>query len=126
MVRLLLVLALMVPVSFAQMNVGEIAGVVTDPAGDVIVAASVTARNTATGLQANTNTSQSGEYRLSGLAPGIYTVSATAQGFKQAIQENAPLHAGERIDLNFSMVLGQRTETLIVEEFPGALQSELA
>ncbi len=126
MVRLLLVLALMVPVSFAQMNVGEIAGVVTDPAGDVIVAASVTARNTATGLQTNTNTGQTGEYRLSALAPGGYTVSATAQGFKQAIQENASLHAGERIDLNFSMVLGQRTETLIVEEFPGTLQSESA
>jgi hypothetical protein len=33
------VLALMVPGCFAQMNVGEIAGTVTDPGGDVIVAA---------------------------------------------------------------------------------------
>jgi hypothetical protein len=83
-------------------------------------------RHTATGLQASTITSQSGESRLSALAPGVYTVSATAQGFKQAIQESASLHAGERIDLNFSMVLGQRTETLIVGEFPGALQTESA
>ena len=52
-----LTLVVAVPVSFAQMNVAEIAGLVIDPAGDVIVAASVTARITATGLQVSTITS---------------------------------------------------------------------
>jgi hypothetical protein len=108
------------------MNVAEISGVVTDPAGDTIADAVVSATNTATGLKVSAPTVQTGKYVLSQLAPGAYTVSATAQGFKQAVQENVVLHAGERIDLNFSMVLGERSETIIVEGFPGILQTESA
>jgi len=121
--HVLLASVAMAALSFAQMNVAEIAGEVNDPAGDVIVAAVVTATNTAAGLKASTVTSQAGEYRLSELAPGDYTVSAAAQGFKQAVQRNLMLHAGDQVELKFSMALGERTETLIVEAFPGILQT---
>jgi len=108
------------------MNAAEVSGVVADPAGDVIVGAAITATNTATGLKVSATTGQSGDYLLSQLTPGVYDISAAVQGFKQAIQQNVLLHAGDQIDLKFSMVLGQRTETLIVEEFPGMMQTESA
>ena len=108
------------------MNVAEIGGLVIDPAGEVIPGAMVTATNTATGLKATVTSGPAGEYRLSQLAPGVYSIDATAPGFKQAILENVVVHAGERMDLKFSMVLGERAETLVVEEFPATLQTESA
>jgi len=99
--------ALAASVSFAQMNVAEIVGVVTDPDGDIVVAVTVTATNTATGLEASAVTSQAGEYRIPELAPGVYIVSAVAQGFKQAIRLNLALHAGEQTDVKLSMVVGE-------------------
>jgi hypothetical protein len=123
---LAVVLALTAAVSFAQMNVAEIGGVVTDPTGAAIPAAEITAINAATGLKISVPAGPSGAYLFSQLAPGVYSVSATAEGFKQAIQQNATLHAGDRLALNFSMVLGERIETVIVQEFPGLLQTESA
>ncbi len=117
---------LSVTVAFAQMNVAEVAGVVTDPAGDAIPGVVITATNTATGLKVSVETGQAGEYRLSQLTPGVWDFGAAAPSFKQELRQNVTLHAGDRIDVRFSMVLGERTETLIVEAFPGMLQTESA
>jgi hypothetical protein len=108
-------LAQLAAVSFAQMNVAEVAG-------EANPGALVTATNTATGVKVSAMTGRAGDYRPAELAPGLYVISASAEGFKQAIQENALLHAGERIDLKFSVVLGERSETLIVEAFPGCFR----
>ncbi len=86
----------------------------------------ISATNTATGMTARVEAGAQGNYRLAQLAPGTYTVTANATGFRQAVQENVTLHAGEKVALSFSMVLGERTETLVVEEFPGMLQTESA
>lgn len=120
------ILALTAGLSFAQMNVADIGGVVTDPAGAAIAGAAVTATNTATGVSVSATSDSIGHYLLPNLAPGTYNISALAPSFKQAIQRDALLHAGQKMDVNFSMVLGQRTETLVVEEFPGMLQTESA
>ncbi len=108
------------------MNVAEIGGLVTDPAGDVIPRVSVTATNTATGLKFNALTNDSGQYLLTQLAPGAYLVSAGAPGFKQSTRENVALHAGEQMVLQFSMVIGEIAETVIVTESAGMLQTESA
>ena len=47
------VLAISAALSFAQMNVVEISGIVTDPAGEVVRGAAIAATNTATGLKFN-------------------------------------------------------------------------
>jgi hypothetical protein len=45
------VLATFAAASFAQMNVAEISGIVTDPAGDGVPRAAITATSKATGLK---------------------------------------------------------------------------
>ena len=112
--------------AFAQMNVAEIGGVVTDPTGGAIAGAEVIAKNAATGLIFRSATGPAGIYLIPELAPGVYSISVSAENFKQAIQQNAILHAGERIALNFSMMLGERTETVVIEEFPGLLKTDSA
>ena len=120
------IFAVSTSVSFAQMNVAQISGLVTDPAGDVIPRVSVIATNTATGLTFNALTNDSGQYLLTQLAPGTYSVSAGAAGFKQSTRENVALHAGEQMVLQFSMVIGEIAETVIVQESAGLLQTESA
>jgi hypothetical protein len=120
------VLAAFASVCFAQMNVAEISGIVTDPAGDVVTGAAITATNSATGLKFNAATNDSGRYLLTQLSPGAYSVSVSAAGFKLVTQSNVILHAGEQMALPFSMIIGAKTDTVIVEERPAVLQTESA
>ncbi|MGD0300607.1 MAG: carboxypeptidase regulatory-like domain-containing protein [Bryobacteraceae bacterium] len=117
-------IAISAAASFAQMNVAEISGVVTDPAGEVVRGAAIAATNTATGLKFNAVTNDSGQYSLTQLSPGVYSVGVSATGFKQVSQPNVILHANEQLALPFSLVIGQKTEIVIVEEASGGLQTE--
>ncbi|MBK7394538.1 MAG: TonB-dependent receptor [Chloracidobacterium sp.] len=83
--------------AFAQ-TAGSIGGSVTDALGAILVGASVTAV-AADGKQKQAITNARGEYAITGLAPGKYTVKAIAAKF--ALYENAEVivTAGERNDL---------------------------
>src|ERR1035438_5506037 len=120
------IFALSSAVSLAQMNVAEVAGVVTDPAGEGIPRTVITATNRATGSKVTAGTGLAGKYLFSQLSPGAWDIPADAPGFKQAVQSNLLLHAGDQVEVKFSMVLGERTETLVVEEIPATLQTESA
>ena len=120
------IFALSSAVSLAQMNVAEVAGVVTDPAGEGIPGTVITATNRATGSKVTAGTGPAGKYLFSQLSPGAWDITADAPGFKQAVQSNLLLHAGDQVEVKFSMVLGERTETLVVEEIPATLQTESA
>src|SRR5205085_6845748 len=68
-------------VTSAQGSYGDLRGTVTDSAGAVVAGAAVVIRNQATNETRNTTTSQNGEYSVSRLNVGTYTITATAQGF---------------------------------------------
>src|SRR4029077_8888181 len=55
----------------------DLAGTVTDPSGAGLPNAKVTAIDTARGEQRSVMTDENGSYRVSGLAPASYKVSAT-------------------------------------------------
>ena len=111
---------------FSQMNTGEIDGIVSDPSGGVVLDAAVTAVETGTQLKYTTKTNGSGEYLLAQLPVGQYTLTVYAQGFKQIVQPNVALHAGERLRQQFALELGEQSETLTVTVTPGLLQVESA
>jgi hypothetical protein len=108
------------------MNVAEISGQVSDPAGGSVRSAEITATNTATKAKYTSTTNEAGQYLLTQLAPGLYSLTVTAGGFKQITQQNVTLHAGEKLALPFAMAIGEKTEIVVVEESPGALQTESA
>lgn len=81
--RLTLVLLLIAVTSMsAQTFRGTILGNVTDASGAVLSGASVAARNIATGLQRNTQTTSDGTYSIPELPIGTYEVTVSQAGFQ--------------------------------------------
>ena len=120
------ILAFVAAPGFSQMNTGEIDGIVQDPTGAVVLNASVTAVETNTQLKYTTKTNASGEYLLAQLPVGHYNLTVDLEGFKQIVQPNVELHAGERLRHAFTLELGEQNETLTVSVMPGLLQVESA
>ena len=80
----------------AQTFRGTILGSVTDSTGAVLSGASVTARNTATGLQRTTQTSSDGSYSIPELPIGTYEVTASQAGFQTWVTRVEVSVASER------------------------------
>ncbi len=70
--------------SFAQSVSGDLMGTIYDASGAIVPNAAVVGKNNATGVEATTKSSATGEYHLFNLQPGTYTVTVTATGFKKA------------------------------------------
>src|SRR5690242_1729071 len=92
-----------VPWAHAQMNSGDITGVVTDPTGAVVEGASVVAVNADTQLNVRALTNGAGQYLLAQLPPGAYSLTVNMQGFKPAINERVLLHVNDRLRQDFSL-----------------------
>ena len=73
-----LLLALTIP-AFAQ--VATITGLVTDPGGAVVPAATVAATNAQTGVASSATTTSEGYYTLAQLSPGSYSIKVEKEGF---------------------------------------------
>jgi hypothetical protein len=115
-----------VPLAFGQMNSGDITGVVSDPTGAVVEGAAVVAVDAATQLKVSAVTNGAGQYLLAQLPPGAYSVTVNMQGFKPAANEHVLLHVNERLRQDFSLQLGDASQSMIVQVVPGLVESESA
>lgn len=84
------ILTIHTPAAMAQTAVtGALSGAVSDASGAVVPNATVTITNTGTGGTQTVMTNGEGRYTASNLAPGSYTISATATGLQsQTTQVN--------------------------------------
>ena len=98
----------------AQRITGDIAGEVTDATGAVLPNVTVTAVNTGTNFSRSAVTSDTGAFRIPELPIGAYKVTASAEGFKSAVQ-TTNVQAGAVNPASFKLSIGQRTETVEVE-----------
>ena len=104
----------------------SITGRVTDPAGAAVPGASVVITNVLTNVPARTETNESGFYALLFLAPGQYTLSAEAAGFKRFVRESLTLGSSERAGLDVPLEIGQATERITVTGEAELLNTETA
>src|ERR1700722_12800361 len=94
-------------VAHAQLSgKGEIKGTVKDPTGAVVANATVTATEGTTGVSTSRPSNSSGDYDISPLDPGIYTVTVTASGFEKQAQGNVHVNALETTDFNPVLTVG--------------------
>jgi len=86
---------------------GAVSGTVTDPDGLSIPGAKVDVRNVATNVVISRTATSSGYYVVSPLPPGTYTITVTAPGFSQLLQENVSVDALQTATFNPKLKLGQ-------------------
>ena len=98
-------------------------GQVTDSSGAVIHNATVKAVENSTGTTYTNKTSDRGDYYIPYVLPGTYKVSAEANGFKTAVQDNVLLTASQTFGQNFKLEVGAVSERIEVTAAPPELET---
>src|SRR5258708_19157288 len=98
----------------AQVAGATLSGTVMDQSGGVVPQGAITVKNIATGITRNSATSAAGFYSAPNLLPGTYEIRAAAQGFSSHVQTGIKLTVGEQQILNFTLQVGQMTQTVEV------------
>jgi len=111
-----LVVMLSLVVASAQQARGTLRGVITDELGATIVGASVTLTD-ASGVEKTATTNGEGAYIFNGLAPGKYSLRATAAGFAISEDTEVELTAGQRQtqDLTLKVTIEEQKVTIAAE-----------
>jgi hypothetical protein len=108
----------------AQVDTGSLVGSVKDASGALLPGVTVTATNTDTGVATSAKTQESGEYVITPLHIGRYSVTVEATGFKREVRKDIVLDVQQTIRLDFSLNLGAISETVEVTGAPPLLQTE--
>ncbi len=97
----------------------SIKGVVTDPSGAPVPAATVTTKNTETGAARSASTDEEGRYQIVWLPVGQYQVAVTKPGFEEAIRSGIRLVVGQeaRVDLRLE-VSRVKAEVTVTQDAP--------
>jgi hypothetical protein len=103
--------------AFAQAT-GSISGQVTDALGAVVVGATVTVISK-DGKERQVITNARGEYTLSGLAPGVYTVKAIAPKFALYENNEVEVEAGQKNELIVVLMVAGVEETVDISNETG-------
>ncbi len=114
----IIVAALLLPrLVSAQAVTGVISGTVADPQGQIIPGATVTIIS-----EANTNDSRAavsddrGNFQVTNLQPGMYTVRVALESFRTLERKNVVLSAAERLSVGtLALEVGGIGETVVVE-----------
>jgi len=93
---------------------GSLRGQVTDPSGAVVANAAVAALATG-GKTHSATTNRSGSYEIGNLPPGLYTVTANAQGFAVFVQNDVGVTAGQAAQFNIALEINVQQEKVNVE-----------
>jgi carboxypeptidase family protein/TonB-dependent receptor-like protein len=105
-------------VVFGQTTSGTISGTVLDPQGNAVSGATVKIKNLGTGAMREVTSGSNGSYRVTGLAPASYEVTAEAQGFAGEGRSDLALTVAEEIVVNFNLKVGVTKENVTVEVQP--------
>ena len=113
-----------IPAAVAQVQNGQITGVITDPSGAVLAQALVRIRNPATGFAVEAETNSSGVYAATELPVGTYLIGVEIPGFKTVTAKNLDLNAGTILRVDFKLELGSRSEKIEVIDAARTVNTE--
>lgn len=113
-------------VAAAQTETGAIIGTVTDAQGAVVANAVVTVTDLGSNVSQTYRTNQEGYYEAPFLKPGSYSVSATAEGFSTAINNNVIVSVTSRVRVDLPLQAGNVRERVEVSDATPLVQTENA
>jgi hypothetical protein len=108
----------------AQVESGKIVGTVRDASGAILSAATLTVTETQTNAERKTTSNSEGEFVVTQLKPGTYTVKAERQGFKTAVEAAFKLDINQVVRVDFSLVVGSVQERVVVTAAEPLVESE--
>ena len=102
--------------TYAQGGVGELTGVVYDPAGATVGDAKITLTNAGTGFERSMTTGTGGVYRFTALpVVGTYALTVEHGGFRKSQVSGIVISVGTIATVDVHLELGGATESITVE-----------
>src|SRR5215831_13428381 len=120
----LLLAALGEGIAFSQAVKATLLGTVTDASSAVVPNAKVTIVEVNTGANRTGQTNESGNYTFPDLAPGQYSVTVEAQGFKKETRRDVVLIVNSSTRVDVQLQPGNVTETIEVAGATELLQTD--
>src|SRR5438034_9736156 len=113
-VFLFMVVLLALPVALAQVTTATVYGTIVDASGAAVPGTVATFVHEGTGAISTARSNAQGQFTASLLPVGSYTVTLEAKGFKASKQTGLSLTAGQQLQLDVSLDIGNVTETVAV------------
>lgn len=112
------------PKIYAQMDQGTILGTVVDSTGAAVPNAKIKLVNTQNGFTLERTADESGAYTFTPLKIGIYSLTASAEGFRSFEQQGVNVTAGSRTDVPLTLGIASTSQTVEVSAAPPLLQTQ--
>src|SRR5262245_28026592 len=109
-----LYLLVLLAFGYSQSTTASVSGTITDPGGAVVPHATVSARDTGTGVTSTTTTNDAGIYVFGALQTGSYQFAAEQPGFQKYVVNDLFLNLGAKLTLNFELTVGATADTVEV------------
>src|SRR5262245_54768102 len=129
-VRFLSLLAILAAISITAFSQGitttSLSGAVLDPTGSVVQGADIIVKDETTGAEFRAVSAGNGTFSVPALTAGVYSVTVTARGFKQAVIKGIKIDAGIPASVNATLEVGETTDTVVVQGGGEVLQTQSA
>jgi len=103
---------------------GDITGTVVDSLGGLLPGVTISVVDTQTGLKRTVATDGAGQYRVAGLSPSTYEVSAALSGFATDLRKSVPVAIGQTVISDFRMKPAKVATVLEVTSEPPVVETE--
>jgi hypothetical protein len=104
----------------------QFTGHVLDSTGASIPGAQMVVHNQATGVDVKATTTNSGDYTVPYLIPGIYDISVSKEGFASVKKTDIALHTDQSSTIDFQLGVGATTQVVTVNASATQIESSKA
>jgi Carboxypeptidase regulatory-like domain len=126
LVGLLLSIVLLSPKVFPQSATvaGDIRGTIADPSAAALPKVTVTAVDPQTGLHRTAFSDANGQFRLTGLPPALYDVTAELPGFSTEIRKSLAAAVGQTVVADFQLRVSALPVVVEVSDQPPMVETD--
>lgn len=112
--RISIAVCLFTAIAFAQSDRGTITGTVMDPARALVPNASVLATNVETGARYPTATTATGNFTVTSLPAGEYSITVEAAGFRKQVLTKLQVQVAQVLRVDATLEVGSATESITI------------
>ena len=99
---------------WAQYTTARLSGIVSDPSGAVVAAATITVQEVGTGYTQSTNSTSGGQYLFPSLPVGTYQITVSMAGYTSYVQKGIVLSLGQAAAQDVQLRVGRVEQQVVV------------